>query len=225
MIMQNEVISVPTTSGNLVCLPEMKVLGVLFDAQMSWIPQMNKAIKSCQRLKPALHYLNIRLSRDQFKKVITSHYYSRLYYASELWFPCLNKKFQKRICTLHYWPLQMLLFDFKYVLNRATIDFQSKRASPFQLNNFKVAKMLIKILNNATPYNLFHDVLSHAVTERRAEYRPKFLDMSRKRIGRQYFANRVSHVATKLNFDWCGVALSPLSIHAHLKASFFGYFI
>jgi len=224
MIMQGEKITVPTNNGALPCLSEMKVLGVLFDDRLSWVPQLNKVCKSCQSLKPSLHYLNKRLSRDSLKKVISSHYFSRLYYGSEIWFPCLNKKYQKKVSSMHYWALRLLLFDFKRTLSRPRIDFLTKRGSPYQLVNFKIAKTLINVSNNAAPFNLFHELLAHAVTERRAEFKPRFIDMSRSRIGRQSFANRVAHAANKLNFDWCGISLSPATIHLRLKHAFFGYY-
>jgi len=156
---------------------------------------------------------------------ITSHYFSRLYYGCEIWFACLNKKHQKRVFSMHYWALRLLIYDFKRAISRGRIDIITKRASPFQLVNFRIAKTLINISNNAAPFNLFHDVLSHAVTERRAEYKPHFIDMSRRRIGRQSFANRLTHVANRLNFDWCGIVISPAALHTKLKHAFFSYLL
>jgi len=46
--------------------------------------------------------------------------------------------------------------------------------------------------------------------------------MRRRRIGLQSFANRIAHVANKLNFDWCGIILSPGALHSKLKQAFFG---
>jgi len=223
MVLQDPKINVTLPSGPLAWLPDMRILGVQFDENMSWSKQLEKVVASCQRMKPALHVLNKKLSRNNFKKVISSHYFSVLYYASEVWFNCLSKKDQKKVASMHYWAVRMLVFDFKFKISRDQLDYLSKRASPFQLNNFKLAKLLISICNNTAPFVLFHELLSHSITERRTEHRPKFLDMSRKRIGRQSLSNRVTHVANKINFDWSGLPLSSNVIREKLKSSFFSY--
>lgn len=44
MVMQGHEINVNLPTGRLECLKEMKVLGILFDANLSWSAQVNKAV-------------------------------------------------------------------------------------------------------------------------------------------------------------------------------------
>ena len=97
------------------------------------------------------------------------------------------------------------------------------RAPPSELNDYKIAKILISIITNADPFTLFHELLSHAVVERRRSHNLSFLDMSRVRIGRQSLANRVNAVSRKINFKWLHIDMSPNLPRKNLKSSFFKY--
>jgi len=202
---------------------EMNVLGITFDQSLCWEPQLKRAFNGCQRFKPALRYLRTKLKKKEFLQVVSSHYYSRLYYGSEIWFDCLKAKFRDSISPVHFYPLRLAMFDFKKKYSRKNLCHLTKRASPQELNNYKIAKTLISISENAEPFVLFNEVLSHSVIERRRQFNPTFLDMSRTRIGRQSFANRLNFVARKLCFEWLGIMLSKSAVRVNLKRAFFAY--
>jgi hypothetical protein len=199
----------------------MRVLGLLFDDCLSWEPQALECVKTCKRMKPALWKLKRRLTKTEFSQVITSHYYPRLYFSSEVWLNCLSSKLSKIIASVHYHPLRMLLNDFKVRLSRKTIDKLPCRASPRDYNEFKIAKMLIHVCDNAAPFLLFHEIVSHSLFDRRSMKCPKFYDTSRLKIGQQAFANRLNKVSRKINFDWNGIELSRDTLRIKLKSSFF----
>jgi hypothetical protein len=97
----------------------------------------------------------------------------------------------------------------------------TKRVLPIEFNNFKVAKLLLSIINSMPPYVLFNELLSDAVIESRKEFCPWFLDMSRTRIGKQSFANRISNISRQISFDWFNLDLTKDAIHRLLKGSFY----
>ncbi len=182
---------------------------------------MRRVISNCQRMKPALRSLRTKLGRKELLQVITSHYYLRLYYGSEIWDHPLQSKYKDCLSPLHFYPLRLVLRDFKKVISNKKVLSLTDRASPSQFNNFKIAKLVITIVNNTDPFVLFHELLSHAVIERRSPRKPWFLDMSRSRTGRQSLANRVSPTMRKINFDWLDVDLSKDSLRRMLKMCFF----
>jgi len=215
-----------TIEGNvLASARSMNVLGIWFDERMSWDVHLSKATLGCQRLKAALRCLKTKLNRSEFLKVITSHYYSRLYYGSEVWFWCLNSKSRGAISPIHYFPLRLAFDDFKRKYSRKELNSLASRANPFELNDYKIAKLLISILSNTDPFVLFNELLSHCVVETRKEFNPSFLDMSRTRIGRQSLANRVNIISKQIKFEWLGKTFTKDSLRKSLKSSFFSYFI
>jgi hypothetical protein len=205
----------------IVSRPSMRVLGVEFDAMLDWSSQVKNVKSSCNRMKPALRSLKRQLSKKELTQVVTSHYYSRLYYASEVWFHPMKRLLKSTLTPLHYYPLRLITNDFKRTLSNAQLSKLTGRASPFEINNFKVARTLISISNSSEPFVLFHELLSHAVIERRSEPRPWFLDMSRTRIGRQSFSNRVTAISKSLKFDWLGQIFTKDRLRVLLKKTFF----
>jgi hypothetical protein len=202
----------------------MSVLGIVFDRKLSWESHLSRAVNGCQRMKPALRVLKKKLSRKELLKVITTHYYSRLYYGSEVWFQPLKKVLKDSISPVHYFPLRLALNDFNRLTSRKSINLKVNRAPPNELNEYKLARILISISNNQDPFVLFYELLSHSVVETRKPHNPKFLDMSRTRLGRQSLANRVNVVAMKLKFEWLHVESSKELLRKNLKKSFFSYF-
>jgi hypothetical protein len=121
------------------------------------------------------------------------------------------------------YPLRLAIGDFKREISNKNVLKLTKRAAPFEFNNYKVAKLVISIVSNTDPFTLFHDLLSQAVVEGRRPLKPWFLDMSRTRKGRQAIANRVSTIMKQVLFDWLDVPLSNDSLRKQLKSSFFQY--
>lgn len=84
------------------------------------------------------------------KQLITSHYNAKLYYGSEVWFNCMSSAEKTKICSMHYFPLRLLISYFKRKCNRKQIDIVTKRA-PFMLNNYKITKLLISVCSYTLP--------------------------------------------------------------------------
>jgi hypothetical protein len=216
--------SVQCEGHSLVSKHELNVLGVIVDSKMSWEPQLRKVKLGCQRFKPALRFLRSKLKKKELIQVISAHYYSKLYYCSEVWYTPLKSKLRDTISPLHYSPLRLIFYNKDKMLSRKELNRLSKRASPPELNDFKIAKMLISIVMNQCPFVLYHDLLSHSVLERRKPHNPSFFDTSRSRIGKQSFSNRVNIPARKINFQWLHIPLSKDTLRLNLKKSFFEYY-
>jgi hypothetical protein len=61
-------------------LGHMKVLGILFDDKLSWKPQVDSVIKKTNRLLHGLKRIRKFLNKSQAKTVITSFYFSVLFW-------------------------------------------------------------------------------------------------------------------------------------------------
>ena len=208
----------------LVSSSTLNVLGILFDEKMCWEPQLELSMSKCQRLKPALRCLSSKLKKSEMLQVITSHFYSRLYYGSEVWYHSLTQINRNRLSAIHYYPLRLATKNFSKLISRKTLNLETQRASPNEINDYKIARLLYSIVANTSPFTLFHEVMSHAVIEeRRRPNNPNFLDMSRVRIGKQCFANRLNSISKGMTFPWLLIDLSPDSLRKSLKKCFFSY--
>ena len=221
-MMGNDLLEVMVDGVKLSSKKTLRVLGLEFDDQLSWQNQIQRSIAGCQSMKPSLRRLRTKLKDSELLQVISSHYFARLYYGSEVWYACSSAKHKKMIASAHYYALRLVVNDFKSKMSRDLINRITKCASPQELLDFKVSKLLISICNNSEPFALFSDLLLHVLPKRRSESRPKFVDTSTLKIGKQSFSNRLS-CARKINFDWYGRNLSTHSIRTELKKSFFNY--
>ena len=63
----------------------MNVLGVVFDCKLTWSEHIAHAIKKSNKSLCALRMLKKYLTPLEMKTIMTSNYYSSLYYNSEIW--------------------------------------------------------------------------------------------------------------------------------------------
>jgi hypothetical protein len=118
----------------------------------------------------------------------------------------------------------LIFYNKERNLSRKELNRLSKRALPPELNDFKIARMLISIVENQCPFVLYHDLLSHSVLERRRPHNLSFFDTIRSRIGKQSFSNRVNIPARKIDFPLLHIPLSIDTLRLKLQKSFFEYF-
>ena len=133
----------------------------------------------------------------------------------------LLSKSKKLLSPVHYYPFK--LAENNFYLSLTTLLASTQRASRYELNYYKIEKILYSITTNCSPFALFNEILSHAVLEKRRDKNTKFLDMSRTRVGRQSLANRLNKISPRMTFEWLGVKMSKETLRTHLKRSFFAY--
>ena len=79
---------------------EMNVLGLTFDSRLSWAPQVSRAIKSANTSLQAVRMIKKYFTTLEITQLLTSNFYSRLYYGSEIWqIPKLNANCKKQLLT------------------------------------------------------------------------------------------------------------------------------
>jgi len=116
---------------------KLKVLGIWFNSAMKWTAQVENVLAKCRWLRPALRHLRKHLSVAEFLQVVTSNYYSVLYYGSEIWFNCLTQKQKLKLWATHYYPLRLAVNDFK----RRLSSCQNKKSLPSRSNYLPCSKM------------------------------------------------------------------------------------
>ena len=61
------------------------VLGVLFDSKMQWIDQVSQAITKSKKALHGIKLIRKYMTKSEIKMLITSNFYSILYYNCEIW--------------------------------------------------------------------------------------------------------------------------------------------
>ena len=63
----------------------INVLGIIFDSQMKWNLQVAQAINKSKRALHGIKLIRKYLTKDETKMLLTSNFYSILYYNCEVW--------------------------------------------------------------------------------------------------------------------------------------------
>ena len=61
------------------------VLGMMFQDNLKWTSQINKAISLANEMVLPIRYVNRFVTRPQFKMVVNAHFISRLMFGSCVW--------------------------------------------------------------------------------------------------------------------------------------------
>jgi len=201
----------------------MKVLGITFDSKLTWEPHVTNLVKKCNAKLTVLRKLRHKFTVDQFMKIVTSQYYSILYYCAPVWLnDVLKSNLKRRINSAHFKALRIALNDYKNRIPRKDLTTKCGRATPNQWYKYATATAVIKILNTKKPM-YSHSKLSESLyTTRRKPLIGRFFDNSRGKIGKQSLENRLS-MMDAIGFDWIDQGLSDDRLRQLLKKAFFTY--
>jgi hypothetical protein len=196
-----------------------KVLGVMFDSKLDWTLHVNQVTAKTNRIMYALKKIRRFLNTSQANQVVTSFYFSVLYYGMEIWFhKHLMFHLKQKVRAAHYRALRLIHGQH---LERNQLDAIAKRATPDEWSDYCVAKTLAKLVILEVPVRLKDMVMVNSYAERRKANRLFFFDSSKKKIGRQSFRNRLSVIAKQMKFEWTLFKVS--SLRTALKKCFFNY--
>ena len=127
----------------------MNVLGILFESKLTWGSQVHKSIKkanqSLQGLKQIFRYFNC----EENVKLLTAFYYSRLYYASQIWLhQGLNKSFRDQLYSASGRALRHLDRNEE---SYKVLHKKFKRAVPSQWEAYQLSILFYDIYNRKSP--------------------------------------------------------------------------
>ena len=64
---------------------QINILGIIFDSNLKWEPQYENAIKAANHNVHAIKIIAKCFKTEEKKTLLTSLFYSKLYYGSEVW--------------------------------------------------------------------------------------------------------------------------------------------
>lgn len=116
------------------------MLGVLFDCDVSWNSHASKLKQRAAMTMRKLRFLGRFIGQQGKKKVITTHLFGMLYYASVVW---LNELTTVKIISIYYKGLlRITAKDYFTTLSRQRPDDIFNRATPSKWMQYSNAKQL-----------------------------------------------------------------------------------
>ena len=132
----------------------MNVLGVSFDSKLNWQIQIQNAITKSKKALHAIYLIRKHFTKNELLQIITSNYYSILYYNAEIWLtPTLNNNSKRALMSASAAPLKLCTPAYDRMMSYERLHLINKRAIPMQIMNYKTSLILHKTYNDLTMSN------------------------------------------------------------------------
>jgi len=185
---------------------QIKILGITFTSNLKWNRHVNLVISKCNRMSYMLRFLRLHLNAEQHRRVIFSHFLSVLLYCSSVWAGCVSYQDNRRLNTLIYKVIRLNCRDFSRILSNNAICNKTRIRS---FNSARIvfdALMLHSLCTNPTNTLLTIRLMQNSVSFSRYPNKLAFHDLSRKRIGKNSFANRAKYISKLIPYEWVTIS-------------------
>ena len=134
--------------------PHMNVLGVTFNSKLNWQEHISKTVVKSKKSLQAISIIKKHFDQNELKQIVTSNYYSILYYNSEIWhLPTLTRPTKQLLISASSAPLKICTHLYDLSMSFDTLHTITKRASPPQMMKYRLALQLNDLYNNVTMSN------------------------------------------------------------------------
>jgi len=128
----------------------------------------------------------------------------------------LTSDLWKKLKSLHYRVLRATQRDYKRKIPNVILDKVCKRATPKMWSQYSTASMVIKILRDGTPVNIFNLINENLYSERRKPNKGRFYNNSKGKVGLHELKNRLTFICG-LDFEWLHLDMNDNAIRTNLK--------
>jgi hypothetical protein len=197
-----------TTEGQLqigesliVSKEDMNVLGMTFDSKLKWGPQVSRAIKGANKALQAIKMIRKFFTTLEIIQLLTSNFFSRLYYGSEVWhLPTLNQNLKQLLLSASANALKVSCNTYDRSISYLELHKQSKRALPTELCIYKHSLLLYKVMREEQPKRDWIDLNFQMINTRR-QLSFETRNTSNYKVGNNNLSNRLSILNKKIQLQ------------------------
>jgi len=189
----------------------------MFTSNLKWNTHANQIISKCNRMSYMLRYLRTFLNDVQHRRIIFSHFLSVVFYCSPVWAGCLSFQDNRRLNSLIYKVIRLNCRDFSKILSNREICDKTLIRSFNSARIVNDSLMLHSLCTNPTNTLLTIRLMQNSVSFSRFPNKIAFHDQSRKRIGKNSFANRAKYISELIPYEW--VTINSKIFRRRIKAS------
>ena len=184
----------------------MKILGLNFRYDLCWDAHVSAVINKVNSLSYALRYVNSKMSRQGFKRLIHAHVISRLSYGSQVWSGCTSYGLSRRVTSCYFKFMKLYCKDFRNKLSRRDLLERSELRSLDSIFKIQACKLIHSVCFYLVPEQLALSVLSKGYYSVRFPNRVTFYRRNSRKVGVNSFTNRLHLLENHLNFNWLNMS-------------------
>ena len=144
--------------------------------------------------------------------MLTSNFYSILYYNCEIWLSNgLNPRNKQQIMTASANALKILNNVSDLRTSFVQIQSQEKRALPMNFAKYRLAIQLFKVFNSYNYNDDWQDMNRQQNFNARSEVF-NINDWSNIKVGKNILCNRLNVLNRHINFDWLNLSLTSFKL-------------
>ena len=190
----------------------MNVLGVIFDSKLQWSAQVSNSIMKANRSLSAIKLIKKYFTKDELSTLLTSNFYSILFYNSEIWhIPSLNPNSKQLLLAASAKALHLCNKDYTTIHSYINLHIINKRATPNQMLLYKHAILLFKLYNGIETTDDWLSLnFQQILTGRQSNFIITKTNVYK--IGNNLICNRLSHLNDKIPLAWLTLTLDSFKI-------------
>ena len=193
--------------------PVINVLGVLFDTRLTWDSHVDYCITGARKSLHVLRTIRLFFTEKEMANIITSIYYSKLYYGAQVWLlPDLKERHYKRLYSESGRALKLI----DRSLSHRQLHKQFCRATPRIYSLYLTSTLLHSYLSD----EMFAEQKSDINTIVTNETRNRFLTFVRNnkfKCGLNCFRNRLRPLSNVIAKTWLHLSSSGFKLKAKIN--------
>ena len=212
------IINLAINNINITSTPQINVLGVTFDSKMQWSEQVANTIKKANKSLIAIKLISKYFRTHEIKNLITSNFYSVLYYNSEIWhLPKLAPYLKNLLLSASAKALKLCTHSYTQEMSFIELHEINKRATPEQHCIYKHSLTLHHIYNNETPTMEWQNLnFNQAFSTRNDKFNS--FDNSNYKVGKtNIMANRFTCLNNLIPLDWLNLDKTKFKLNCKAK--------
>ena len=190
----------------------INVLGVIFDSKLQWGPQIENVIKKANKAKHAIQLIRKFFNKAELSTLLTSNFYSILYYNCDVWLiPSLKPQLKQHLLSASAKALTICTPNYNNMMSFEQIHVINKRATPNQMLLYKHSLLLHKIWNDPIYSKDWLDLnFQQNFNERRTKV--MIFDTSQRKIGKNLSTNRLKIINGLIEHEWLNLSMNSFKI-------------
>ena len=165
-----------------------------------------------QKGSRAIFIIRKLFSKAQLLTIITSNFYSILYYNAEIWhLPSLSPNLKQKMLSVSSAPLKICTKNYNDMISFKTLHLMNNRALPSQITTYKHALCLHKLYNSESTNDDWLSLFFNQNFNARHKF-TQFSNTARYKIGSNLLHNRFTFLNGKIELDWLNLSFNQLKL-------------
>ena len=190
-----------------------KLIDVGFSfTKLQWSDHISHTIKRSLNALNAIRLIRHYFKKDELLQLVTSNFYSIIFYNSEIWhLPSLKPTLKQKLLSASAKALKVCNRQVDVRMSFETMHALNKRATPCKFQKYKLALCLFKLYNmnfNTIEFSLLN--FNQIVTSRQSKFMT--VKSNKTKVGLNSLANRLHSINNLIPLSWLNLSIESFKV-------------